>query len=117
MALIPENTEETPEEVKIAIPIYKLGIYQVQTTGNFDITQKCLVCDQAGHTFEECPVLNNHELLKQLHITFCSMCKRMKKKQSDSPSKVQIHAVSTESSHDSGEIIEFETDSEETSDI
>lgn len=93
------------------ISIYKLGIDSVKRHSTFNVDQACLVCKETGHTFENCPVLNNHSLLKELHIAFCALCRKTerKTKESGAPS-ASIHSVRTEdtpystdgeSSHDS----------------
>ena len=88
-SLIPE-VDNDDDQYKVAI--YKLALHTVKKTGNFDVAQKCLVCQKTGHTFDECPILNNHELLKKLHISFCSMCKRMQR-QSEENDTHSIHGV------------------------
>ena len=74
--------------------IYKLGIHAVKTGGNFDVSQECLVCKQTGHSFDNCPVLNNHELLKEFHINFCSLCRKVNKKLHDKNGNKGIHQIS-----------------------
>jgi hypothetical protein len=88
-SMIPEVTHD---DDRLKIAIYRLGINAVKQTGSFDVAQKCLVCQKTGHTFDECPVLNNHDLLKKLHISFCSMCRRMQR-QSDEKDTQSIHGV------------------------
>ena len=88
-SMIPEVTHD---DDRLKIAIYRLGLNAVKQTGSFDVAQKCLVCQKTGHTFDECPVLNNHELLKKLHISFCSMCKRMQR-QSDDKDTQPIHGI------------------------
>lgn len=36
----------------------------------------CLICDQVGHAFEGCPILNNHELLKEHMKIFKSFVRK-----------------------------------------
>lgn len=88
-SLIPDV--ESPED-QYRVAIYRLGIHSIKKTGEFDVSQKCLVCKKAGHTFDECPVLNDHELLKKVHISFCSLCRRIQR-QTEDVTPQTIHGV------------------------
>ena len=87
-------------EVKTKEDQYLAGLYRVGTQvlregGDFDVTRRCMVCNKTGHTFEQCEVLNNHELLKSFHIQFCSLCRKIgKKTEMANPSRV--HRVECE---------------------
>ena len=43
---------------------------------SFDTTRPCAACDKPGHTFEDCPVLNNIDFLKKHFIGFQLFHKR-----------------------------------------
>ena len=44
---------------------------------SFDINaDPCLVCGASGHTFDDCPVLNDTQFLRKHYIGFCSFMKR-----------------------------------------
>jgi hypothetical protein len=109
--LIPEDMSS---EDRYKVAIYKLGIHAIKKTGSFDVAQKCLVCQKTGHTFEECPVLNNHELLKKLHISFCSMCRRMQR-QTDDPEPKSIHNIEVSDEEYSSDSSSDNNDDEEES--
>ena len=85
---------EIPSEAGPLCAIYRMGIDSAKATG-FDISQKCMVCEESGHTFEDCPILKNHDLLKQIHIKFCSLCRQVRKKSKDSlsPSPQAVYQV------------------------
>ena len=36
----------------------------------FDTSKPCLVCNKTGHTFDECPILNNVPLLRKHYISW-----------------------------------------------
>ena len=96
-----EDQIPPPSEIEPAIAsIYRLGINAVKTGGNFDVTQECLVCKQTGHSFDNCPVLNNHELLKEFHINFCSLCRKVNKKIHDKNGTKGIHQISASYDHE-----------------
>ena len=38
---------------------------------NHDLKKPCLICENIGHTFKGCPVLNDHEFLKIAYIKTC----------------------------------------------
>ena len=42
----------------------------VTLTTPFDTTRPCAVCDKAGHTFDDCPVLQNVKFLCKHYIQF-----------------------------------------------
>ena len=86
--------EEIPQEAEMMAGIYSVGIKRAKTSG-FDTSQQCMVCRGSGHTFEDCPILNNHELIKQFHIKFCGLCKQVRKRSDDALTSTvnQIHAT------------------------
>ena len=42
----------------------------IGTATPFDTTRPCAVCDKTGHTFDDCPVLQNVEFLRKHYIQF-----------------------------------------------
>ena len=65
-----------------------------------------MVYNKSGHTFEDYPILKNHELLKQIHIKFYSLCQQVKKKSAEviaSPAPVYHLQDSSNSNHTDNE--------------
>jgi hypothetical protein len=75
--------EELSDVDKLIVSVYKVALHNGTRDGKFDISQKCLVCKKPGHSFEGCPILNNHELMKQFHINFCLHQKKLDRLVSD----------------------------------
>ena len=48
----------------------------IASTASFDTLQPCAVCDKAGHTFDDCPVLQNVEFL-QKHYSIYNFFERV----------------------------------------
>ena len=95
--------EVDTKEDQLLASIYKLGTRILKVDGSFDVSQRCLVCNKTGHSFEECEVLNNHELLKSFHIAFCSLCKKIgKKTEMANPSR--IHRIEYEDNETSSSL-------------
>ena len=90
---LPTEFDDDDTEGRIGVTIYKMGISNVKSMGSFDTSQKCLVCSKPGHTFEDCPVLNNHQLLKDIHIQFCSSVKRIQNKITQAATTTAIHNI------------------------
>ena len=42
----------------------------ISSTSSFDTTRPCAVCDKPGHTFDDCPVLQNVDFLHKHYIQF-----------------------------------------------
>ena len=42
----------------------------ITSTVSFDTSKPCAVCDKAGHTFNDCPVLQNVDFLQKHYIQF-----------------------------------------------
>ena len=70
--------------------VYRVGISAAKSNG-FDVSQNCMVCNTSGHAFEDCPILNNHDLLKQIHIRFCGLCKQVNKKTQEAINPKQVY--------------------------
>ena len=85
---------------------YDAVINQIEQKPHLAHKRPCLVCSAFtkgtngnvdDHMFKDCPILNNHSLLQDIHIAFCSGQKRMSSIQQEALSKVnQICADSTD---------------------
>ena len=42
----------------------------ITSTASFDTLRPCAVCEKTGHTFDDCPVLQNVEFLRKHYIQF-----------------------------------------------
>lgn len=91
---IPEGSSK---EEKVIESIYRLGATILKNGGNFDVTQPCLVCKKPGHTFENCKILKNHDLLKEFHIQYCSLFKKLNKKTEEAIANA-VHRISIDTS-------------------
>ena len=87
-----ENIDQVTVEMRQLVSesldeeFYEAVIHQVQQRPDLALKRPCLVCTafktdgqpvNDDHLFKDCPVLNNHELLKTIHIQYCSGNKRM----------------------------------------
>ena len=62
------------------VDMYICAINKAVYGNAFDVTKDpCLACGQSGHTFNDCPVLQNTEFLRKHYIRFCSFIKRMRR--------------------------------------
>ena len=78
-------------------------------TTDFDISQPCKVCEQTGHTFDNCPILTNTPFLRRHYISmklYLSQQKRREQEALNEPTKVGINKIEEEE-------IEFTTDANE----
>jgi hypothetical protein len=76
---------------------YEAVTHQVQQRPDLALKRPCLVCTafktdgqpvNDDHLFKDCPVLNNHELLKTIHIQYCSGNKRMANNRNEALTKL-----------------------------
>ena len=60
-----------PDDLNDAFgPIVDCYINAITSGTTFDTTRPCAVCNKAGHTFDDCPVLQNVEFLCKHYIQF-----------------------------------------------
>ena len=59
----------------------------------FDITKPCLVCEQTGHTFENCSVLNNIPFLQRHYISWKIYLAKEHKRQTEAMTNKQINQL------------------------
>lgn len=78
----------------------------IATTATFDTSKPCAVCDKPGHTFDDCPVLQNVEFLRKHYIQFKLFLKRQ------SLASATINHVSAESND--GYDAAYDTDYDDT---
>ena len=50
--------------------IHDKYVNAISSTSSFNTTRPCAVCDKPGHTFDDCPVLQNVDFLLKLYIQF-----------------------------------------------
>ena len=68
----------------------------IASTPSFDTSRPCAVCDKAGHTFDDCPVLQNVEFLQTHYIQF----KLFLKKQSVATATINQVQVAEDADYD-----------------
>ena len=68
----------------------------IASTASFDTLRPCAVCDKAGHTFDDCPVLQNVEFLQKHYIQF----KLFLKKQSATTATINQVQVTEDADYD-----------------
>ena len=60
-----------PDDLSAAFgPMVDCCVNAIHTGANFDTTRPCAVCNKAGHTFDDCPVLQNVDFLRKHCIQF-----------------------------------------------
>ena len=59
---------------------YSAAVNSVQADPRkFSSTSPCVVCLETGHSFADCPVLNDIPFLKKHHIAYCANQRRLQK--------------------------------------
>ena len=71
-------------------------INAIASAGTFDTSRPCAVCDKPGHTFDDCPVLQNVEFLRKHYIQF----KLFLKKQATATATVNQIQVAEDADYD-----------------
>jgi hypothetical protein len=100
---------------------YEAVINQVEKKPHLAHKRPCLVCSAFSkgtngniddHIFKDCPILNNHSLLQDIHIAFCSGQKRMSSIQQEALAKINQICVecSDDDADDKHEKSDFQKD-------
>ena len=71
---------DAKEDVEFIAQQYSAAVHSVQADPRkFSSSSPCVVCQESGHSFDACPVLNDIPLLKRHHIAYCANAKRLQK--------------------------------------
>ena len=71
---------DAAEDVELTSRQYSAAVNSVQADPRkFSSTSPCVVCLETGHSFADCPVLNDIPFLKKHHIAYCANQRRLQK--------------------------------------
>ena len=78
---------ETPEDLKEAIihDWFCFTVTQAKQDPKKAFAGDCIVC-RKQHTFDDCPILKDHEFLKNHYIQFCQLLRKHQRSLNNPPS-------------------------------
>ena len=92
-----DNQDNNPGTVTCA---YNAAVNAIQQQPS-KINKPCIVCNiitgvppSDGHRFEQCPILQNTDLIRENHKDFCKMIMRSRRLHNSTPPIKGAHAVS-----------------------
>ena len=71
---------DTKDDVEYIAQQYTAAIHSIQADPRkCSSSSQCVVCLETGHSFDNCPVLNDIPFLKKHHIAYCANQRRLQK--------------------------------------
>ena len=76
----------------------------------FDTSRPCAVCDKPGHTFDDCPVLQNVDFLRKHYIQFKLFLKRQSNTTATTVNSIELDTDALLNTDPSFEVVPMEED-------